>query len=148
MPIAPGTPPPPDPDVWSAALDCGSRGRERGAELPARGEVEFAVDPTQMLFDRLHRHVQLLRDLLVAQVLGRHLRNPPFAGRKGVQAAALHRPGVGAGGGEFLVRPGDQRSRPAPMRELDPVTQSLTRLAAVVAAAQRRAEVDECPRML
>src|SRR5439155_627693 len=51
-------------------------------ELPPRGDLELAVHAREVHFDRLDRDEERLRDLPVAQLLGRQLRNPPLTRRQ------------------------------------------------------------------
>src|SRR3979411_1198681 len=55
---------------------------------------------------------------------------------------------MGTGRREFLVGPGDEGGRAALMCKLDSQAEKLPRLAATVAAAEQRTQVDECPRVL
>src|SRR6266511_336953 len=52
---------------------------ERCGEVTARVDVELAVGAAQVLLDRLGGDEKRLGDLLVAQPLGRHLRDAPLA---------------------------------------------------------------------
>ena len=76
-----------------------------------------------MLLDGLHRHEQRLRDLLVAQVFSRQVRDPPLARGELVETAQQDRSAVGAGRRELVIRTLHERCCAAPLRELDPVTQ-------------------------
>ena len=101
-----------------------------------------------MLLDSLDGDEERLGDLLVAHLLGRHLRDPPLARRQRVQATEQDRARVRPGRRELLVPPCDQGGGAAPMRDVDPLAQKFPRLAATVAAPQQRPKVDERPRVL
>src|SRR6266567_1593253 len=64
---------------------------ERCGEVTARVDVELPVRAAQMLLDRLRSDKEQLSDLLVAQPLGRHLRDAPPALRCPAPPARSHR---------------------------------------------------------
>jgi len=85
-----------------------------------------------------------LGDLLVAQVLRRHVRNAPLAGGQRVGATEKDRPGMGAGRRQLVDGSLHERDRAAAMGQLDPLAEKLPRLGATtVAAAEQRAQIDE-----
>src|SRR5204863_8325683 len=79
---------------WPLAGGCSGFGpsTERGGEVTARVDVELPVRAAQVLLDRLRSDKEHLSDLLVAQPLGRHLRDAPLA--RGQLVDTTHEPGA------------------------------------------------------
>jgi hypothetical protein len=127
---------------------CGGGGlrrrrRQRAGQVPAGLDIELAVHATEVDLDRLHSHKQRLCDLLVADVLGGHLRDPALARGQRLQAAEHDLARVRPGCRQLLVALVDKSRRPALMRKVDPFAQVRARLSATVGAAQRGAEIDQ-----
>src|SRR5205809_7455588 len=115
---------------------------ERCGEVTARVDVELAVGAAQVLLDRLRSHKEHLSDLLVAQPLGRHLRDAPLARGQLVDTAYELAAWPRTGRRQLFVAPRRERVRTALMGLLDPLAQQPSRLAAAVATTQGSAEVD------
>src|SRR4051812_35016470 len=82
-------------------------------EVTARVDVELAVGAAQVLLDRLRSDKEHLGDLLVAQPLGRHVRDAPLA--RGQLVDTTHEPGARARTGrrQLFVAPRRERVRAA-----------------------------------
>src|SRR6266487_4827218 len=106
---------------------------ERCGEVTARVDVELAVGAAQMLLDRLRGDEERLGDLLVAQPLGRHLRDAPLARGQLVDTTQEPCAWPRTGRRQFFVAPRRERGRTALMGLLDSLTEQPPRLAAAVA---------------
>ena len=118
---------------------------ERRRQLRAAGHVELAVGAGQVHLDRPAGEEQGLGDLAVAQPLGRHRRDAALLRRERVDAADGGAARARSGRSQLVHRPIGLDHRPAPVREVEPFAQRLAGVAAMAAAPQRGAQVDQRP---
>src|SRR5438094_914009 len=88
---------------------------ESGREMTARVDTELAVRAAQVLLDRLRCDEERLRDLLVAQPLGRHVCDAPLARGQLVDTAQELAAWPRTGRRQLFVAPRRQRVRAALM---------------------------------
>ena len=117
-------------------------------QLRPRGDLELAVDAREVDLDRLRRDEERLGDVLVRHVLGGHLGDAALARGQRLEPAQHQPARAGAGRRELGLRPLLEAGGAELVRELEALAEVLARVGALVAAAQRGAELDERLRVL
>ena len=131
---------------------AGARSRQRltasaAGRSPASRHVELAVGAGEVHLHGPAGEEERFGDLAVAQAVGGHRRDAALLGRERVDAAAGGASRARSGGSQLVHRPVGLDHRPAPVREVEAIAERLAGIAAMPAAPQRGAEVDQRPRV-
>jgi hypothetical protein len=109
---------------------------KRSGQVSSRADLELAVHVREVDLDRLHCDEERLRDLLVAHLLGGHLRDPALARRQRLEPRQEDLARTGASCRQLVVRALEQGARAAPESEIDALAQPCPRFPAAVRPAK------------